>query len=140
MARLPQPGHDRNTWGDILNDYLLQAHNSDGTLKSGSVGASQLQGNTIAEGHLTDDLRTKINETATATQGATGPTGATGPIGATGPQGSAGPTGPVGPVGATGPVGPTGAPGEPGQDGAVGATGPAGPPGDPARIALEPYL
>lgn len=137
MARLPQPGHDRNTWGDILNDYLLQAHNSDGTLKSGSVGASQLQGNTIAEGHLTDDLRTKINETATATQGATGPTGATGPIGATGPQGSAGPTGPVGPVGATGPVGPTGAPGEPGQDGAVGATGPAGPPGDPAEIDTD---
>lgn len=31
MARLPQPGGDINTWGDILNAYLLQQHNADGT-------------------------------------------------------------------------------------------------------------
>jgi len=33
MARLPQPGKDNGTWGNILNDYLSQAHNSDGALK-----------------------------------------------------------------------------------------------------------
>jgi hypothetical protein len=31
MARLPKPGGDINSWGDILNDYLLEQHNSDGT-------------------------------------------------------------------------------------------------------------
>lgn len=33
MARLPQPGSDKGTWGDILNDFLTQALNADGTLK-----------------------------------------------------------------------------------------------------------
>lgn len=40
MARLPQPGSDAGVWGSVLNDFLSQAHNSDGTLKSGSVGAA----------------------------------------------------------------------------------------------------
>jgi hypothetical protein len=31
MPRLPQPGGDDNTWGDILNQYLLSGHKSDGT-------------------------------------------------------------------------------------------------------------
>lgn len=34
MARLPQPGADNGSWGDILNDFLLVEHNADGTLKS----------------------------------------------------------------------------------------------------------
>ena len=34
MARLPKPGGDTGTWGDILNDFLKQEHNSDGTLKN----------------------------------------------------------------------------------------------------------
>lgn len=42
MARLPQPGGDAGNWGAILNDYLAQAHAPDGTLKSASVGSSQL--------------------------------------------------------------------------------------------------
>ena len=33
MARLPVPGSDDGTWGDILNEYLLVEHNSDGTQK-----------------------------------------------------------------------------------------------------------
>lgn len=37
MARLPIPGSDANTWGDVLNDFLLQSHNADGTLKSGAL-------------------------------------------------------------------------------------------------------
>ncbi len=33
MARLPVPGSDSNTWGDILNGFLAVAHDTDGTLK-----------------------------------------------------------------------------------------------------------
>jgi hypothetical protein len=34
MVRLPTPGSDDGTWGEILNTFLLVEHNSDGTLKS----------------------------------------------------------------------------------------------------------
>ena len=34
MARLPVPGSDNYTWGEILNAYLRVEHNEDGTLKS----------------------------------------------------------------------------------------------------------
>lgn len=33
MSRLPNPGADEGTWGEILNDYLSVAHTSDGSLK-----------------------------------------------------------------------------------------------------------
>lgn len=33
MSRLPTPGGDNGTWGDVLNDFLSVAHNSDGSLK-----------------------------------------------------------------------------------------------------------
>lgn len=36
MVRLPTPGSDAGTWGDILNDFLTVEHESDGTLKTGS--------------------------------------------------------------------------------------------------------
>jgi lysophospholipase L1-like esterase len=34
MSRLPTPGGDDGTWGGILNDFLNQEHNPDGTLKN----------------------------------------------------------------------------------------------------------
>ena len=49
MARLPEPGKDAGQWGSILNEYLLQTHNSDGSLKSGSVGADQLQSGSVSK-------------------------------------------------------------------------------------------
>ena len=42
MARLPQPGGDAGNWGSILNDYLVQSHKSDGTLKDNSVTSSSI--------------------------------------------------------------------------------------------------
>lgn len=33
MTRLPHPGGDTGQWGDVLNDFLRQEHNADGTLK-----------------------------------------------------------------------------------------------------------
>ena len=37
MARLPIPGADDNSWGQVLNDFLDVSHASDGTLKSSAV-------------------------------------------------------------------------------------------------------
>lgn len=34
MARLPTPGSDAGNWGEILNEYLSQAHQADGSLKA----------------------------------------------------------------------------------------------------------
>lgn len=42
MPRLPTPGSDDGTWGNILNDFLQQSHNNDGTLKDGVVDSSSL--------------------------------------------------------------------------------------------------
>ena len=49
MARLPIPGADDGTWGDILNNYLSIEHNSDGTQKTlniakGGTGATTVEG------------------------------------------------------------------------------------------------
>ena len=33
MPRLPTPGSDNGTWGDLLNEFLQVGHNSDGTVK-----------------------------------------------------------------------------------------------------------
>ena len=37
MARLPIPGSDDGTWGDVLNQFLGVSHNADGTLSSSAV-------------------------------------------------------------------------------------------------------
>ena len=41
-ARLPQVGGDDGNWGAILNDYLAQAHASNGILKANAVGSEQI--------------------------------------------------------------------------------------------------
>ena len=108
MTRLPVPGSDEGSWGQILNDFLVAAHNSDGSIKNGVV----------AEQALAADVKTKLNNIA-GQQGATGPQGATG---ASGPQGPAGAQGATG-VGATGATGAQGVAGTQGATGAIGATG-----------------
>jgi len=50
MARLPKPGGDAGKWDTILNEYLLVAHNPDGTLRTDSVQA--LTGGTVGLGDL----------------------------------------------------------------------------------------
>ena len=37
MARLPQPGGDHDIWAKVLNDFLLVAHNPDGTPRAEAV-------------------------------------------------------------------------------------------------------
>src|ERR1700722_10941666 len=38
--RLPIPGSDDGTWGDILNGFLEVSHNADGTLSTTAVAAA----------------------------------------------------------------------------------------------------
>lgn len=40
MSRLPIPNSDDGDWGNILNDFLTQSHNPDGSLKSSAVTAA----------------------------------------------------------------------------------------------------
>jgi hypothetical protein len=37
MPRLPVPGSDHHTWGDLLNEYLGVSHNDNGTLQTQAV-------------------------------------------------------------------------------------------------------
>jgi hypothetical protein len=39
-ANLPTPGSDDGTWGNILNEFLLVAHNTDGTLQQAAISSS----------------------------------------------------------------------------------------------------
>lgn len=52
MARLPQPGGDNGNWGSILNDYLSQVHNGDGTLKNAVVSANALTPTSATNGQV----------------------------------------------------------------------------------------
>ena len=118
MVRLPIPGSDEGNWGKILNEYLSQAHNSNGTIKAGVISTA----------NLAQEVQDQLTIVA-GQQGPTGATGAAGPagaVGATGPQGIPGATGTPGTQGATGASGTPGASGAPGLQGPVGATGPAG--------------
>ncbi len=48
MSRLPTPGQDNGTWGDVLNDFLSVEHNPDGTLKSsGSLATKANDANVV---------------------------------------------------------------------------------------------
>lgn len=64
MSRLPIPGKDSGTWGDILNDYLSQSHTSTGKLKDDIVTAATIKDGTITESQLSTAAQTKLNATA----------------------------------------------------------------------------
>lgn len=72
MARLPQPGADDGEWGTILNDFLLQSHQSDGALKTGSVGANQIADESLPQSKIEDlstDLADKVNVSSIGSAG-----------------------------------------------------------------------
>lgn len=75
MARLPTPGGDSGNWGSILNDFLGQVHNPDGSLKASSVGESQLQAGLLDDKVQKDSLLATslrdLGATGVATQDAT---------------------------------------------------------------------
>lgn len=61
MARLPTPGSDTGTWGDVLNDFLQQAHATDGALKADSVGTTQLQDDSVTADQIAAGAVTKAD-------------------------------------------------------------------------------
>jgi hypothetical protein len=65
MARLPQPGGDNGNWGSILNEYLTQSHNADGTIKDDVVTAGSIVDGTISEAQLASAVQTKLNASTT---------------------------------------------------------------------------
>lgn len=43
MARLPAVGGDNGSWGEVLNEFLSQSHNTDGTLKSSALNTAGVE-------------------------------------------------------------------------------------------------
>ncbi|MGH7196813.1 MAG: hypothetical protein ACREGJ_03555 [Candidatus Saccharimonadales bacterium] len=68
MPRLPVPGSDENTWGDILNEYLSVEHNSDGTLKpTGSLADKYTKpAGGIPKSDLSSGVQTSLDAADTA--------------------------------------------------------------------------
>lgn len=60
MARLPVPGSDSGTWGNVLNDFLSVEHNADGTLKESGTLASKAEDTSV--------IHTTGNETISGTK------------------------------------------------------------------------
>lgn len=80
VSRLPTPGGDSGTWGTVLNDFLSQAHNADGTLKSTSIssaGAEMTSNKNAISGYAGLDASAKVSITNLPT-GTTAGTIATG--------------------------------------------------------------
>lgn len=51
-SRLPVPGGDPDNWGEILNDFLSQAHSASGLLADDTVGTAQLQDGAILNAQI----------------------------------------------------------------------------------------
>ena len=87
MVRLPTPGSDHGTWGEILNEFLSQSLKTDGTLQENVVTSNNIAPNSvtntalatdavnatiIADGSITEallelSLQTKINSPSPVT-------------------------------------------------------------------------
>ena len=63
MARLPVPGSDNGTWGDVLNDFLQQALKNDGTIKDNAITANNLAPNSVTNAAIASDA---VNATSIA--------------------------------------------------------------------------
>ncbi len=66
MARLPVPGGDDGQWGTVLNDFLSQSLDTDGTLKDNIVTANTVADAALPEAkvaNLTTDLANKTDTT-----------------------------------------------------------------------------
>lgn len=59
MARLPQPGSDEGTWGQVLNDFLAVSHDTAGNIKTNAIDSTAIQDSSITEAKL--DLGTGAN-------------------------------------------------------------------------------
>lgn len=65
MARLPTPGSDDGTWGDILNDYLSQSHNPDGTLSASAIPDASVTPAKLSQAYVPSSEKGSANGIAT---------------------------------------------------------------------------
>ena len=63
MARLPQPGGDKGSWGEILNEYLSQSLDSGGLLKPDAISDGA-----ISDAKLSQTVQIKLEKANTALQ------------------------------------------------------------------------
>src|SRR5512141_1424312 len=70
MSRLPTPGADDGTWGSILNDFLSQSHNTDGSLRAAVVGAGHIQDGVIPKTKLDSTAQSSLTKADGAVQAA----------------------------------------------------------------------
>lgn len=54
MPRLPIPGADNDTWGQVLNDFLSVSHGTDGTVKPAAITTTALQDSSVSGTKLQD--------------------------------------------------------------------------------------
>lgn len=68
VSRLPTPGSDDGTWGDILNDYLSQSLKADGTIKDNAVITSAIAANAVTNAKLESSVQSSLSLANTALQ------------------------------------------------------------------------
>lgn len=66
MARLPQPGGDEGTWGNVLNDFLLVSHDTDGEIKTNAVSTSTITDGAITGAKIANTTITDANISGSA--------------------------------------------------------------------------
>lgn len=62
MARLPQPGSDQGTWGNVLNEYLGVSHDENGQLKNDSVTNASIVNGAITANKLATTSLPGVNQ------------------------------------------------------------------------------
>jgi hypothetical protein len=74
MTRLPIPGKDEGLWGDILNDFLTQSHNTDGSIKNTGIVAQKYEkpASGIPRGHLESSVQSSLDKAEAVVDGANG--------------------------------------------------------------------
>lgn len=76
MPRLPIQGGDNGTWGTILNEFLLQEHNADGSLKIRSEGIpASIADGSITASKLSSAVNSYLASAQTAVQTVNGKSG-----------------------------------------------------------------
>jgi hypothetical protein len=84
MSRLPTPGGDSGNWGTVLNDFLNQAHDADGTLKTNAIDSQAIQDGSVTAPKLSPPTNGTDGQMLTKDSGATGGLAWTTPPGASG--------------------------------------------------------
>jgi hypothetical protein len=72
MSRLPTPGGDSGNWGDVLNDFLSQAHDTDGTLKTDAINSQAIQDGSVTAPKLSPPTAGTDGQVLSKNSGVTG--------------------------------------------------------------------